>query len=382
MFPRVVAAAGLGGAIWCISKSFKKKKPQEQKSFSVTEDFKDMFPSLVEHLVEHVSQEYKLDSKLQDRVRWMLDYTVMGGKLYRGGLTVSICEQLCLHKNLDYNKYKEKAYVLGWCIEILQACFLVADDVMDKSLTRRGQPCWYQQPSIQFDAVNDSLILEAFIFVLLKKYFSDQPTLHLTLIQLYQKIMLTTEMGQMLDLVSQPQGAKSSDVLRNFTPATYEKIIHFKTSCYTFYLSAAVAMTLTGYSDKEDFDAVYNICLKLGENFQIQDDYLDAFGDTKVLGKIGTDIQDHKCTWLCVQALRIMNKQQREYFESLYGKEDQESVDRVKQLYKDLKLPELYLHSQEDIYSQCVQLINSANSRLPADAMFLPILKKLHGRNK
>lgn len=379
----VTALAAMGGLFWYAQKSIPKKKLKPTDSnFAVTEEFQNMFPKLADILVKHLVDNYQLDDKLQQRVRWLLNYNILGGKLYRGGLTVSIVQQLCLHRSLDYNRYKDDAAVLGWCIEILQACFLVADDVMDKSLTRRGQLCWYKQPSIQFDAVNDSLILESFIFILLKKYFSNNPTLHLKFLDLYHQMLLTTEMGQMLDLVAQPQGAKSSNVLDNFIPSTYKKIIQFKTACYTFYLSAAVAMTLTGYEAKEDFDIVYRICLKLGEKFQIQDDYLDAFGKPEVLGKIGTDIQDHKCTWLCIEALKRMNAQQRNIYNACYGKEDEQSVESVKQLYRDLNLPEVYHDNQQVLYDECIVMINSANTRLPADAMFLPILKKLHGRDK
>ena len=42
-----------------------------------------------------------------------------------------------------------KANALGWCIEWLQAYFLVADDMMDNSVTRRGQPCWYRNPKVR-----------------------------------------------------------------------------------------------------------------------------------------------------------------------------------------------------------------------------------------
>ncbi len=59
----------------------------------------------------------------------------------------------------------------GMCVCQLQACFLVADDLMDKSITRRGKPCWYRLPEVQADAVNDALILESFLYFLLRKYF-------------------------------------------------------------------------------------------------------------------------------------------------------------------------------------------------------------------
>ena len=56
-------------------------------------------------------------------------------------------------------------------IELLQAFFLVSDDIMDSSKTRRGQPCWYLQPKVGMIAINDAFMLESSIFILLKKYF-------------------------------------------------------------------------------------------------------------------------------------------------------------------------------------------------------------------
>jgi len=57
-----------------------------------------------------------------------------------------------------------KARVLGWCVEWLQAFFLVADDIMDQSITHRGQPCWYKMEGVGNIAINDSFILEAGIY--------------------------------------------------------------------------------------------------------------------------------------------------------------------------------------------------------------------------
>lgn len=48
---------------------------------------------------------------------------------------------------------------------------------------------------------------------------------------------------------------------------------------------------------------------------QIQDDYLDNFADAEVLGKVGTDIEDNKCSWLIVQALQRASPEQKKVFE-------------------------------------------------------------------
>lgn len=69
----------------------------------------------------------------------------------------------------------------------LQAFFLVADDVMDGSHTRRGQPCWFRLPEIGLVAINDGMLLESAIFTLLKKYFR-QDSCYLDLIELFHEV--------------------------------------------------------------------------------------------------------------------------------------------------------------------------------------------------
>jgi len=64
---------------------------------------------------------------------------------------------------------------IGWCIEWLQAFFLVADDMMDHSITRRGQPCWYKVPKVGMNACNDCIILEACIYKILKRHTAKLP---------------------------------------------------------------------------------------------------------------------------------------------------------------------------------------------------------------
>jgi len=113
---------------------------------------------------------------MKPRVLWWsqqnLDYNVPGGKLNRGMSVVDTAEIL-LGRPLDDKEYL-RAAVLGWGVELLQAFFLVSDDMMDSSITRRGQPCWYRvtdpiKPGLI--SINDSFMLEGAIYYLLKKHF-------------------------------------------------------------------------------------------------------------------------------------------------------------------------------------------------------------------
>ena len=62
----------------------------------------------------------------------------------------------CSHTERSWHS----AALVGWCIELLQAEFLLVDDVMDGSTTRRGQPCWYLNPDVGLAAINDAMLLE------------------------------------------------------------------------------------------------------------------------------------------------------------------------------------------------------------------------------
>jgi len=83
----------------------------------------------------------------------MLDFNVPGGKLNRG---MAVADALAAHKQVPDGAAglppadKWAADALGWCIEWLQAFFLVADDIMDNSVTRRGAPCWYRMPHVSW----------------------------------------------------------------------------------------------------------------------------------------------------------------------------------------------------------------------------------------
>ncbi|KAM0921325.1 hypothetical protein ACQ4PT_006957 [Festuca glaucescens] len=80
----------------------------------------------------------------------------------------------------------------------------------------------------------------------------------------------------------------------------------------------------------------------MGVYFQIQDDYLDCFGDPEDMGKIGTDIEDYKCSWLFVQALACVDEKQKDILFENYGKSDPACVEKVKALYKELNLESVF----------------------------------------
>ena len=119
----------------------------------------------------------------------------------------------------------------------------------------------------------------------------------------------------------------------------------------------------------------------MGVYFQAQDDFLDAFGSHEQIGKIGTDIQDNKCGWLVVQALKRCDDSQRKIIEENYGKKDAECEKRVKELYVALEMESVYKKYEEESYAELRAIIESKDNTLPPE-LFGAMLKKIYKRSK
>ncbi|CAM9425222.1 unnamed protein product [Pylaiella littoralis] len=316
----------------------------------------------------------------------MLEYNTKGGKMNRGMGVVDVLRAFASKEGREL-RHEEvcRGSVLGWCVEWLQAFFLVADDVMDRSLTRRGQPCWYKVPKVQEIAINDSFILEAHVFKMLKRHFAHEDY-YLQLVELFHDVTYRTEMGQLLDLTSQPMDAPSDlnrqerDTDRQFTATRYRMIVRYKTAYYTFYLPCAIGMIYAGVKDAVSYRLARDICCRIGEFFQIQDDYLDCFGDPKVIGKVGTDIQDNKCSWLVVQALERASKAQKAVLIENYAVDDDAKIERVKGLYRELDLEGVYARYEEETHKQIKELIAKVDN-IP-HAVFHQFIDKIYKRSK
>lgn len=340
------------------------------------ESFLALFPSLVEDVLNEARGYGDYDAGALHWFRESLDYNCPGGKMNRGLSVLDSYRYLVAPRNPTAEEIKD-AQILGWAVEWLQAFFLVADDLMDSSVTRRGQPCWYQKPLVGTIAVNDSFLIESAIFRVLKKYFSKR-AFYVDLLELMHEVTYQTELGQMLDLITAPPNTVD---FSKFTLEKYKCIVKYKTAFYSFYLPVAMAMQLAGITDATLYESARKILLELGEFFQIQDDYLDCYGDPEVIGKIGTDIEDNKCGWLVIQALARASPEQLQLLKDNYAKHDDAAVARVKALYKELDIEKVYHDYEAESYTSIMQLIDATHGSLPKE-IFIDFAQKIYKRKK
>jgi len=337
------------------------------------------FLKVFDTLVVDVLKEFPQDTPqvVLDHLKKCMSYNVPGGKLNRG---LSVIDTLCLLMKGDAltEGQVHQAAVLGWCVEWLQASFLVTDDVMDESFTRRGQPCWFRCENIGNVAINDALFLESAIYILLRKHFHDVKC-YVDLLELFHRVTLQTELGQTLDMLMAPSGVAD---LNDFISEKYAWIVKYKTAYYSFYLPVALALCLHGTAGNEVFEAAERILLPLGEYFQVQDDYLDCYGDPEVTGKIGTDIEDNKCSWLIVQALTKATLEQKQILKENYGKKDPHAVTKVKSIYEELNLKKLYQQYEESSYMVLQQCIAQLDPKVIPQDVFTTFMNKIYKRFK
>ncbi|KAK5735344.1 Farnesyl pyrophosphate synthetase [Elasticomyces elasticus] len=340
------------------------------------QDFESVFPTLVADLKNH-STKYNLPSQALQWFDKSLNYNTLGGK-YNRGISVLDSTQLLFSRSLTSEEFF-KAATLGWMIELLQAFFLVSDDIMDSSKTRRGQACWYLAENVGMIAINDAFMLETSIYILLKKYFKEEKY-YVDLMELFHEVSFQTELGQLCDLLTAPEDHVDLD---NFSMEKYTFIVVYKTAYYSFYLPVVLALYFSGLATEKNLKQAEEILIPMGEYFQVQDDYLDNFADPETLGKIGTDIQDNKCSWLVNQALKKCDGRQREVLEGNYGKKDRECEGRVKEVFGELGLEGVYLEYEEKVVGELRDKIaNLDESEGLKKTVFEEFLRKIYKRSK
>ncbi|MBQ6086074.1 MAG: polyprenyl synthetase family protein [Bacteroidaceae bacterium] len=235
---------------------------------------------------------------------------------------------------LTYNMYKEDVenimmQALG--LEIYHNFTLLHDDVMDRADVRRGKPCvhkvWNDNTAI---LSGDTMIVDSFI-----RMQQCDPAHLPDVMDVFSRTALEISEGQQYDMEFESR----NDVKEE----EYLEMIRLKTSVL---LACAVKIgALLGDATNEDAALLYNFGERIGLAFQLQDDYLDVYGDFAVFGKrIGGDILCNKKTYLLIKAFEHANEEQRKELESWISRTEyapQEKIDAVTRLYNEIGVREL-----------------------------------------
>lgn len=170
--------------------------------------------------------------------------------------------------------------------------------------------------------------------------------------------------------------------LSTYTDERYNTIVKYKTSYYSFCLPIRLAMYLANITDPKVHLNAETILLRIGHLFQVQDDYLDCFGDSKVTGKIGTDIEEGKCCWLVVNALKRANDQQRAEIEQHYGVKSEASARAVREVYRQLDIEQVFRDYEQREFNEICCLIERIDDEVLSKDVFYNFLALIYRREK
>ena len=223
---------------------------------------------------------------------------------------------LCLLGNELFNDLHEDAIHVAGAIELFHNFTLVHDDMMDEASLRRGKATVHTKYDYNTALlVGDVMIIRAYEY--LQKI---QPSYLPKILQLFNQTAREVCEGQQLDM----DYAKMDNV-------TMDQYIHMITLKTSVLLAASLEMgAIIGGAGENNCKQLYEFGRKIGIAFQIQDDYLDAFGDAAIFGKeAGGDIKQNKKTFLLLHALAVANKDQKEKLEILLESNSEDKVEKV-----------------------------------------------------
>jgi geranylgeranyl diphosphate synthase type II len=234
---------------------------------------------------------------------------------------------LCLMGNELFEDIREDAWELAAAVELFHNFTLIHDDIMDKAPLRRGM----QTVHTKFGD-NTALLAGDVMLVKAYEYLSNIDISFLKpIMQLFNQTAREVCEGQQWDMDFEKQDTVHLD--------EYLRMIELKTSVL---LAASLKMgSILGGAGERNQNLLYEFGRKLGIAFQVQDDYLDAFGDPQKFGKqVGGDILANKKTFLLIHALETANEGQLKELRQLLAGNPSDKVEQVLKIFRDCQVDE------------------------------------------
>lgn len=292
-------------------------------------------------------------ASLYEPIRYVLS---MGGKRIRPVLML-----------LSYNLFKEdpETILMPACaLETYHNYTLLHDDLMDNADLRRGHETVHKKWNANTAILSgDSMLVLA--YQRMQQCSSDKMS---EVLALFTETALEIGEGQEYDMAFEHRDDVSEE--------EYIEMIRLKTSVL-LACALKIGAILAGAS-KEDADNLYRFGEQIGLAFQLQDDFLDVYGDTRVFGKaIGGDITSNKKTFMLINALNHANEEQRRQLESWIGATEfdrDEKVAAVTRLYNEIGIDRMaqdkiaYYFEQSRKYLKAVSVDESRKAELAAYA--------------
>ena len=267
---------------------------------------------------------------LYDPVSYFL---ALEGKRIRPILTMLSCD-------LFDGNYKDSLDA-ALAVEVFHNFSLVHDDIMDEAPLRRGNQTVHQKWDLSTAILSGDVML-ILAYQLFENYNKN---IFVALAKLFSKTAVEVCEGQQLDI--------DFSKLNDINSTKYLNMIELKTAVLigaSMKMGAIVAKA----SDNEQ-ENIYEFGKNLGIAFQIQDDFLDTFGDEKKFGKvIGGDIIENKKTLLYVKSMEIFTEEDKTELTKLYSSthlDERKKIEEVKELFLKYNIPSI-IENEINYYTQ------------------------------
>ena len=236
-------------------------------------------------------------------------------------------------------------------IEIFHNFTLLHDDIMDQAPIRRGKPTVHQKWDENTAILSGDTML-VWAYKMLEAYDGN---IYKKLNSLLNKTAIEVCEGQQMDMDFESR--------QNVTIDEYIEMIRLKTAVL---LGAALQFGgIIAKASESDLQNMADFGIKLGLAFQIQDDYLDTFGDKDTFGKrIGGDILDRKKTFLYIMAMQQANIDDQQYLQNLYVDKtlpDAQLISKTIAVFKKYQIDQIARDKINSYTNEALEALNHTN---------------------
>jgi len=266
----------------------------------------------------------------------------LGGKRLRPVLTLMTAE--------IFGANHKEALNAALAVEVFHNFSLVHDDIMDDAPLRRGEQTVHEKWNLNTGILSgDAMLIQAY-----QLFESYENNTFRGLAQIFSKTALEVCEGQQYDV--------DFEVRNDVTEAEYLKMIEYKTAVL---VGAAMKMgALVAGASEDDTQKIYDFGRLLGVAFQLQDDYLDAFGDPETFGKqVGGDIIENKKTYLYLKAIENATKEDKEQLMTMFanknGLSNDSKIELTKEIFVKTGASELTKKAIKEYTQKALDLLNT-----------------------
>ena len=274
---------------------------------------------------------------------------------------------LCLMGTELFEEVDSKTWNVAFAIELFHNFTLIHDDIMDRAPLRRGMQTVHEKFGTNTALLSgDVMLIKAYDYLNLL----DAKYLH-PVLQVFNKTARQVCEGQQLDM--------DFEKLDFLHLEAYVNMIELKTSVL---LAASLKMgAILGGASERNQNLLYEFGKKIGIAFQIQDDYLDAFGDSKKIGKqIGGDILSNKKTFLLIKAMEVATEKKKANLENLLKKETKSKVEDVLSIFKECKVDYWALELKNKYFDEALSYLEEiavlSNRKIPLKELAQKLIQR------